>query len=207
LKKPCNLLGTADLWEKVNEKKAELAAKKKKAEAEKKKGEVKKVVGGSKRKATDDGGEVGPSRKKVVVEIPARKKKIRVVEVAEEEEEEEEEEEKELTEGEYRAAVVKLLGQLVEEANGINRSVALHNVLQQRSLAVREKLAARGGLPAEPWVYDGRVRGFYGLEEEWVGDETDEEEETEDEEEEEEADAEEVAEGIAEGGSGEVAEE
>ena len=191
----CELPGTADLREKVNEKKAELATRKKKADAEKKEGGEMKAPGGSKRKAADDGGSAGPSRKRLYVEVEPRKK----TRTAEEYEKEE------LTEGEYRAAVVRLLGQLVEEANGINRGVVLHNVLQQRSLAARERLAARGNLPAELWIYDGWVKGLFGLEKEWAEGETDEDEE--DEEEGEEEDEEEDAEGDADEESGEVAEE
>ena len=97
---------------------------------------------------------------------------------------------------------MRLLGQLVEEANGINRGVALHNVLQQWSLVARERLVARGNLSAEPWIYDGRVKGLFGLEKEWAEGETDEDEEDEEEE-----DEEEDAEGDADEESGEVAEE
>ena len=83
-------------------------------------------------------------------------------------------------------------------------------------LSVREGATATGRLPAEPRVTKGRVRGFFGLEEEWKGEETEEEsaEETGSLEEEEgsaeeEGDAEEEAETeeVTEGGSGEVAEE
>jgi hypothetical protein len=56
LKRTCELPETTDLWEKVNEKKAELAAWKKKADAEKKEGAETKAPGGSKRKAADGHG-------------------------------------------------------------------------------------------------------------------------------------------------------
>ena len=118
-----------------------------------------------------------------------------------------------MTEGEYRTAVVELLGQLVEEVAGVQRGIALHNVLQHRMLSVREGAAATGSLPVEPWVTKGRVRGHFGLEQEWKGEETEEEsseaESTEEELSEEEGDAEEEAETeeVTEGGLGEVAEE
>jgi len=201
LKRTCELPGTADLRERVKEKKAELAAKKQKAEGEKKT----EAAGGSKRKAADEG-VAGPSRKKAAVEVKVRKEAKKAAE----------EEEEEMTAGEYRSAVVELLGQLVEEVAGVQRGIALHNVLQHRMLSVREGAAATGSLPVEPWVTKGRVRGHFGLEQEWKGEETEEEsgEETgssEEEEEsaEEEGDAEEEAETeeVTEGGSGEVAEE
>ena len=91
LKRTCELPGTADLREKVNQKKAELAAQKKKADAEKKEGGETKAPGRLKRKAADDRGSAGPSRKRLYVEVELQKK----VRTAEEDEKEE------LTEGEY----------------------------------------------------------------------------------------------------------
>jgi len=57
----CDLPRTADLWEKVNAKRAMLATEKTKAEAEKKSAEVeeKKVASGSKQKSTEELGAAG----------------------------------------------------------------------------------------------------------------------------------------------------
>jgi len=177
---PCDLLGTADLWKKVNEKRAEIAAKKAKAEAEEKSAEVEveKVASGLKRKVAEEmGAASGSKRRKVTVEVVGQKKKV-----------------KELTEGEFRLRVVELMGMLVGEAEEINQGIALANVLWQRSLALWEGLVAEGRVPPEPWVVDGEVQGYFGLEKEWAEEETSMEEESgveDDGEEEEEEEAEE----------------
>jgi len=79
---------------------------------------------------------------------------------------------KELTEGEFRLQMVELMGMLVGEAEEINQGITLSNVLQQRSLALWEGLAAEGRLPLELWVVDGEVKGYFGLEKEWAEEET-----------------------------------
>jgi len=135
LHRPCDLLGTADLQKKVNERKVEIATKKAKAEAEKELAEVEveKVASGSKRKAAEETGAAsGSKRRKVTVEVDLRKKKTT----------------KELTEGEFRLRVVELMGMLVGEAEEINQGITLSNVLRQRSLALWEGLAAEGRLPS-----------------------------------------------------------
>jgi len=143
LHRPCDLPGTADLWKKVNERKAEIAAKKAKAEAEKEsvEVEVERVASGSKRKAAEETGAAsGSKQRKVTVEVDPWKKKTT----------------KELTEGEFRLRVVELMGMLMGEAEEINQGITLSNVLQQQSLALWEGLAAEGRLPLEP------VRGHSG---------------------------------------------
>jgi len=179
LHRPCDLPGTADLQKKVNERKAEIAAKKAKEEAEKEivEVEVEKVASGSKRKVAEETGVArGSKRRKVTVEVDLRKKKST----------------KELTEGEFRLRMVELMGMLVGEVEEINQGITLSNVLRQRSLALREGLAAEGRLPLEPWVVDGEVVGYFGLEKEWAEEETSEaevgDEEGEEEEEEEDGD-------------------
>jgi hypothetical protein len=116
LKKPCDLPGTTDLWERVNEKKVALAAKKAKG--------LKKeesVAGGLKQKASEDGeAAVSPSRKVVVVEMELQKKKMKKVEVVELEDDEEEE----LSVGVYHHRVVELLQELVQEVVGMQQSLA-----------------------------------------------------------------------------------
>ena len=89
--------------------------------------------------------------------------------------------------------VVELMGMLVGEVEEINQGIALANVLRQRSLALREGLVAEGRIPPEPWVVDGVVQGYFGLEKEWAEEETSAEEESgaEDDGEEEEEDEEE----------------
>jgi len=166
LHRPCDLPGTADLRKKVNERKAEIAAKKAKAEAEKELAEVEveKVASGLKRKAAEETGAAsGSKRRKVTVEVDPRKKKST----------------KELTEGEFCLRMVELMGMLVGEAEEINQGITLSNILRQRSLALWEGLAAEGRLPLEPWVVDGEVKGYFGLEKEWAEEEMLSEEEEE----------------------------
>ena len=86
-----------------------------------------------------------------------------------------------LTEGEFRLRVVELMGMLVEEVKGVRHGLWLHNVLQQRSLCVREGLVPKGDLPVKTFVYDGQV-WVWGTETEWVAGKTDEESEEEEEE-------------------------
>ena len=171
LHRTCDLPGAADLREKVNEKKAEVAAKKAEAEAKKKESaevEVEKMASGSKQKVVEETEAAsGSKRRKITVEVDPRKKKPT----------------KEMTEGEFRLRMVELMGMLVGEVEEINQGITLSNVLRQRSLALQEGLAAEGRLPLEPWEVDGGVVGYFGLEKEWA------EEEMESEEEEKEAEA------------------
>jgi len=137
---------------------------------------VEKFTSGSKRKAAEEmGAASGSKRRKVTVEVDPWKKKST----------------KELTEGEFRLRVVELMGMLVGEAEEINQGLTLSNVLRQRSLALWEGLAAEGRLPLEPWVVDGEVKGYFGLEKEWAEEETSSEEELDEEDDEEEEEEEE----------------
>ena len=148
LKKPCDLPGTADLREKVAQRKAELAeGKKGKAEGKKEPAEVKKreVRGGSEAS--------GSKRKAVEVEMPPRKKAKHGEEV-----------EKEMSEGEYRkrllsvlgrvASGVEKMGKLERRVDAIHLDLQLQNVLLQRLVATQEGLVAKGKMPVQEWGWE-----------------------------------------------------
>ena len=182
LKKPCEFLGTADLREKVAQKKAELAeAKKGKAPEVKKSAEAEErsepVASGSKRtRAAVE--VVMPPRKRARVELP------------------------ELTEGQFRAQLIALLGRVADgvevvgkraaEMEEIRRQMSLQTTLLHRLVSAREgEMEAYGEVQAQDWVWPGlkeppaQDRYYLGLEgagsEEEGGSDEDWEEEEDDE--------------------------
>jgi hypothetical protein len=146
LKKPCELPGTADLREKVEDRKVELAEARKRKPEVKKEPEVKKVVRGGSEAS-------GSKRKQVEVELPPRKKAkmvagVEAVAVVEAE--------AEMTEGEYRTQKLKVLGRMARAVEklehgmeDIRLEVQVQNFLLQRYIATREGPLANLSLPTQ----------------------------------------------------------
>jgi hypothetical protein len=162
LKKPCDFLGTADLREKMAVRRAELAEERKKVKKETAEMKTGAVAGGS--------GASGSKRKAGAVELPPAKKKRAT--------------EPEVTEGEFRTRMLAAAERVADAVEFIHHDLQLHTVLLQRSVAMKEAVAARGDLPRETWVW-GRREGteMQDEDEEWL--EAEEEEGSEEESEEE----------------------
>jgi hypothetical protein len=162
LKKPCDFPGTADLREKVAERKAELAEEKKKMKKETAEVKTGAVASGS--------GASGSKQKGGVVEQPpAKKKKVAELEV---------------TEGEFRTQMLAAAVRIADAVEWIHHDLQLHTMLLQWNVVMKEAVAAWGDLLRETWVWGWRAGTEMPDEDgEWLEAEEESEEESEEEEE------------------------